>query len=118
MDMATNLKKLKFLDVTLDQTKGIFRSYEKPNNAFFMSATHPTLFRTSSREVMPQRLFNSVKVECEDVLEMNNHKASLKYTARNTPKSNKNRQPPIHQKCQNKCSNIFFCLLDQPFLET
>ena len=84
MDMATNLKKLKFLDVTLDQTKGIFRSYEKPNDAFFMSATHPTLFRTSSREVMPPRLFNSAKVECEDVLEMNNHKASLKYTARNT----------------------------------
>lgn len=116
--MATNLQKLKFLDVTLDQTKGMFRSYEKPNDGFFISTTHPTLFRKSSREVISQRLFNSTKVECEDVLEMNNHKASLKYTARNTPKLNKNRQPPIHQKCQNKCSNIFFCLLDQPFIET
>ena len=93
LEIKTNLKKVEFLDVTLNLITGLYTPYKKPNNNLLYintSSDHPPqvikqransinkrLYENSANE----QVFNTVKPVYENALHKSGYKSSHKYSS-------------------------------------
>ena len=128
IDIETNLKEVNFLNVTFNLVNETFRPYKNPmtncciftphltilhkfSSNFPTSAVNERLSHNSSDEVA----FNSTKFKYEDALKKSGYEVNLKYTAKTTAKTKKNRQrniiwfnPSFNKSVKTNVAKIFF----------
>ena len=92
IDIQTDLKKLAFLDVTLNLPNCTYHPYQKPNDKLLYihsSSNHPwqiikylpnSISERLSKNPSNQEIFNTANVEHEDALKKSSDYAHLKYT--------------------------------------
>ena len=136
IEIIMNLKKVNFLDVTLDLTQGTYQPFKKPNDQLLYvheSSNHPKnilkqlpisindrLIRNSSNE----EVFNNAKGIYEEALQKSGYKAKLSYnnnqTNRHHKKKNRKRNiiwfnPPFNKNVKTDIARSFLKLIEKHF---
>ena len=134
LEIKTNLKKVKFLDVTFSLITGLYTPYKKPNdNLLYINTSfdhRPQIIKQLSNSINKrlcensanEQVFNTVKPVYENALHKSGYKSSLKYSEEihqcNSKKRNRNIiwfNPPFSQTVKTNVAKSFFRLLDKYF---
>ena len=132
--IETGLKRVEFLDVTLDLEHDTFRPYRKPNSeTVYMSrqSNHPDYVKRQIPAMVNQRLntlskhrsdFEYVKPHYEKALESSHYSEKLKYNEETTPTVKKRRrrkliyfQPPFSNRIKTPIGKLFLNLVRKHF---
>ena len=91
IDIQTNLKEVDFIDLTLNLQNDTYHPYKKPNDKLLCidsSSNHPpqiikqlpnSISEKLSKNSSNHEIFNTVKVEYNDVLRKSGYNVDLKY---------------------------------------
>ena len=133
LDIETNLKEVDFLDVTLNLQNGTYRPHEKPNDELLYIhslSNHPSQTIKQLSNSMCQRLlknssnqdiFNTTKLEYEDVLKKSGYNIDLKYTNNKSEKRKTGKRnviwfnPTFSKSVLTNVANTFLQLVTKHF---
>lgn len=137
IEITTKLKRVDFLDITLELDTGLYRPYKKPNDSLLYIHTgsnHPpnilkqlpsSICDRLSRNSANEMIFDANKGDYEEALKKCGHPEKLTYKKEENSNGRRNRRrniiwfnPPFNKNVETNVAKQFLSLLDRHFPTT